>query len=380
MAQKKDYYETLGLKKEASPEEIKRAYKELAKKYHPDLNKEPGAEEKFKEILESYQILSDPQKKANYDQFGHSFEGFQGFQGFRGFNSRDFEFDFEDLFRNIGGFGTFSGFGDLFGNTFGQRAKRENARGANIRIDLSITFEEAAFGTKKEIKFKRLEKCKACKGTGAEDAKLETCDNCSGKGVTIQTRRMPFGVFQTQSTCPKCSGTGKTAKKTCSKCKGKAVAEVKKELEVKIPAGINTGNHMRFAGMGHEGKAGFGDLFILIFVEEHELFRRDNYDVFSEIPISFSEAALGTEMDVPTVHGKVSLKIPAGTQTGTIFRIKGKGIKYIDERGKGDQFVKVIIETPKNLSKKQRQLLEEMQNEESLGKKRKGFFEGIWKK
>jgi len=374
MSEKRDYYDVLGLKKGAGIEEVKQAYKELAKKFHPDLNKEAGAEEKFKEVLEAYQVLSDSQKKANYDQYGHAFEGFQGYQRQGGSQGSGFDFDFESLFRNMGGFEEF-GFGDLFGSSFGrQSARTRKTRGSNLRVDLKISFEEAAFGTEKEIVFDRLEKCHACKGTGAKDGELNTCPHCKGRGTISETRRMPFGIFTTQSVCPKCNGTGRTAKNICKECKGEGRILARKTIKAKIPAGVNTGNHLRMEAMGNEGNAGAGDLFVVIFVENHKIFKRDNYDILAEIPISFSEAALGAKIDVPTLEGNVSLNIPAGTQAGTIFRLNGKGIKHLESRARGDEFIKIIIETPKGLSKKQKELFEEMSKEEKQKEKRKGLF------
>ncbi|MDD5163472.1 MAG: molecular chaperone DnaJ [Candidatus ainarchaeum sp.] len=374
MPEKKDYYEVLGLKKGASIEEVKRAYKELAKKFHPDLNREKGAEEKFKEILEAYQVLSDSEKKANYDQYGHAFEGFQGYQRPEGFGTGGVDFDFENIFSNIGGFGEF-GFGDIFGEMFGQEQRqRKKSRGSNIRMELTLSFEEAAFGTEKEITIEKIENCKACKGTGAKDGELAKCSQCGGSGRIRHAQRTPFGVFATETACSKCQGTGRIAKRSCPECKGEGKIIARKTLKVKIPAGIDSGNHLRLEGEGNEGTAGTGDLYIIIFVEKHKLFKRDGTDIFTEIPVSFGEAALGAKIDVPTLKGEVTLNIPAGTQTGTIFRLHEKGIKKLEARGFGDEFVKVIIETPKELSKKEKELFEELMKEEKSRQKRKGFF------
>ncbi len=378
MAEKRDYYEILGLKKGASIEEAKKAYKSLAKKYHPDLNKEEGAEDRFKEILEAYQVLSDPQKKQNYDQFGHAAQGFQGFQGFRGFNARDFDFDFGDIF---GGFGFGSGINDIFREAFGGRSTSGPAKGANLRADISLSFEETAFGTEKSISISRVEACKKCRGKGGFEE--ETCSQCHGSGVLRQTKKTPFGMFSTQRPCPKCAGLGKTWKKACNECNGKGRVRAVRKVKVKIPAGIDAGDHLRLEGQGNAGINGgsAGDLFVVIvFVEPHEVFKRDGSDIFCEVPISFAEAALGTKIDVPTLKGKASLKVPPGTQTGTLFRLKGKGIKDLREESFGDQYVKVIVQTPEKLGKKQKQVFEELAKEEKLKKKRKSFFESVKKK
>ena len=380
MPEKRDYYEVLGLKKGASVEEVKRAYKKLAKKYHPDISKEEKAEEKFKEALEAYQVLSDPQKKQNYDQFGHAAEGFQGFQGFRGFSgARGFDFDFGDIFGgSFGGFGS-TGLDEMLRQAFGQRAREGPARGANLRIDLNLDFEEAVFGTEKTVSVSRIDECKECKGKGGSGE--EKCSQCKGSGVLRQTRRTPFGMFSTQSTCPKCGGQGKVLKNVCSKCRGKGRVKVRKDIKVKIPAGIDSGNHLRLKGEGNAGIRGgpSGDLFVVVFVEPHEVFKRDKADIFAEMPISFAEAALGTKIDVPTLKGEAVLSVPQGTQTGTIFRLKGKGIKKLNETGFGDEYVKVIVQTPEKLGKKQKELFEELAKEEKLKKERKDFFGRIKK-
>lgn len=379
MPEKNDYYDVLGLKHGASVDEVKAAYKRLAKKYHPDLNKDSGAEEKFKEILEAYQVLSDSQKKANYDQFGHAAEGFQGFQGFRGFGARDFDFDFGDIFGGTGGFGEFD-FGDIFRQAFGDRATAGPANGANLRIDLSLSFEEAAFGTEKTVVVSRIEECKKCRGKGGSGE--ERCSQCGGSGILRQARRTAFGMFSTQSTCPKCRGEGRTVKNVCKQCHGKGREKARKEIKVKIPAGIDSGNHLRLHGQGNAGIRGgsAGDLFVVVFVEPHDVFKRDGSDIFAEIPISFAESALGTNLDVPTLKGEATIKIPDATQTGTIFRLRGKGIKRLNEAGSGDEYVKVIVQTPKKVGKRQRELLEQLAKEEGIERERKGFFQRVKKK
>jgi molecular chaperone DnaJ len=379
MPEKRDYYDVLGLKKGAGVDEVKSAYKELAKKYHPDLNKEAGAEEKFKELLEAYQVLSDPEKKANYDQFGHAAEGFQGFQGFRGAGARGFDFDFGDIFENMGGFSEF-GFGDIFREAFGGRgARAAPSHGSNLRLDLSISFEEAAFGAEKTVHIERIESCEQCNGKGGSGE--ETCSQCKGHGVITQSRRTMFGIFSTQSPCGKCGGSGKTVRNVCKSCNGKGKIKIRKEIKVKIPAGVDSGNHLRLHGQGNAGSRGgrAGDLFVVILVEPHKVFKRDGVDIFAEVPISFAEAALGTKLDVPTLDGEATIKVPAATQTGTIFRLKDKGVKELEGSGFGDEYVKVIVETPRKMSGRQRELFEEMVKEENLREERKGFFDRFGK-
>ncbi len=376
MPEKRDYYDVLGLKKGASVEEVKAAYKKLAKKFHPDLNKEAGSEERFKEILEAYQVLSDPQKKENYDQFGHAFEGFQGFRGFRGFNARDFDFDFSDIFEGFGGFG---GMGEMFREAFGG-TRSGPRKGANLRIDLPLSFEEAAFGTSKTVSLTRVEECGKCGGKGGFEE--QECEQCKGSGVLRQTRRTAFGMFSSQTTCPRCQGSGRSFKRECGKCGGRGRIKVRREIKVKVPAGTGNGNHLRLKGEGNAGTDGGepGDLFVVVFVESHEVFKRDKADLFAEVPISFAEAALGTRLDVPTLKGEAVVNVPAGTQTGMIFRLKGKGIKKLNEAGYGDEYIKVIVQTPKKMGKKQKKLLEELAKEEKLSNERKGFFDKVKRK
>ncbi|MFA6268318.1 MAG: molecular chaperone DnaJ [archaeon] len=369
-----DYYGVLGVKKGATPEEIKKAYKELAKKFHPDVSKEADAEKKFKEINEAYSILSDPEKKTNYDNYGDSYKGFSGYkqQGF----GQGTDFDFEDLFNQFGfsGFSGFSDLNDMFGGGRGRGQKKD--LGSNIKIELVLSFNEAAFGETKEINYDRIERCTKCQGSGAE-GEMKTCPTCHGKGYEVRQQRTPFGVFQSQGVCHTCAGHGQIAEKECTECDGKGFITKRTKLSVKIPAGINTGNHLRVQEKGHEGKHGAGDLFLVILVEPHEIFKRDDDDIYAEIPISFTEAALGATVEVPTLDGKADLKIPSGTQTGTIFKMKGKGIQRLNKEGHGDEYVKVIVETPKSLSKKQKELLDELEKETQTAKKRKGIFEKI---
>ena len=367
-----DYYEVLGLKKGASTEEIKKAYKELAKKYHPDVSKEHEAEKKFKEVNEAYSVLSDSDKKTKYDTYGEdAFKGYTGGQGYSNMN-----FDFEDIFSQFSNFG-FSDFGDLFGSgreNSGTRGKKDG--GSNIKLNLTLSFEEAAFGTTKEVEYERIEKCEKCHGTGAE-GQLKKCPTCHGRGVEIRQQRTPFGIFQSQSICHTCHGRGEIAEKECKACGGDGLNANQTRISVKIPAGINNANHLRLAGKGHEGRHGAGDLFIVILVQPHEIFKRDEEDIYAEIPVAYSETALGATVDVPTLHGKAELKIPTGTQSGTIFRIKGKGIQKLNKEGYGDEYIKVIVTTPTKISKKQKELLEQLKKEDDASKKRKGFIDKI---
>ena len=350
----KDYYKILGVKKDASKEEIKKAYKKLAKKYHPDLNKDPDAAEKFKEVNEAAAVLGDPQKRQQYDQYGTADFG-QG-QGFGGFDFSDFAskgFDFENIFENL-----FSGMG--FGG-FGGRRQRSN-RGRDLVFDMSITLEEAAKGVKKKIDIDKQVECEACKGTGAEKgSKMKTCEQCNGTGVSRQTRRTPFGVFQTQTTCRQCQGRGEYIEEPCPECQGQGRYEKEVQVEVKIPAGVDTGTQVRLKG---EGEAGFqgstpGDLYIRIRVKPHKIFERQGKELYLKAPLPFATACLGGELEVPTLDGKTKIKIPAGTQSGVIFRIKDKGIPDLHGYGKGGLNVEVYIDVPKKLNKKQKELLKE---------------------
>jgi molecular chaperone DnaJ len=370
-----DYYSVLGLKKGASLEEIKKAYKEHAKKFHPDVSKEHDAEKKFKEVNEAYSVLSDPEKKENYDKFGDNYKGFEGYKQ-QGFGQGN-DFDFEDIFSQFG-FGGFSDLNDMFGGAGGGgrgRGQRKD-NGSNLKVELTITFNEAVFGATKDINYERIQKCEKCNGSGAE-GELKNCSTCKGRGHVLHQQRTPFGIFQTQAVCHTCHGKGQMAEKECTHCNGNGFTSSRTKLSVKIPAGIDNGNHLRLEGKGNEGQHGTGDLFIVILVEAHDVFKRDEEDVYAEIPISFTESALGANVEVPTLNGKAELKIPSGTQTGTIFKMKGKGIKRLNSESFGDEYIKVIVDTPKSLTKKQRELLEELEKETQSAKKRKGIFEKI---
>ena len=373
MAEKRDYYEVLGVSKNASEDEIKRAYKKLARKYHPDMN--PGdkeAEEKFKEVNEANEVLSNPEKKAKYDQFGFAgvdpnYGAGQGGYGGAG------GFDFGDL-GDI--------FGSFFGGGFGGGGRRNpNApqRGESIRASLSVEFTEAAFGCEKSITIDRFEQCPTCKGKGcAPGTTPEVCTQCHGTGTVTQAQRTPFGMMQSQTVCPKCRGTGQIIHQPCPDCRGAGVVRKRRTIQVNIPAGIDNGQTISLRGQGHSGKNGgpAGDLLITVMVRPHEIFRRDGTAVFCEAPITFTQAVLGGTLEIPTIDGKVKYDIPEGTQTGTVFRLRGKGIPVLNGRGRGDQYVTVNIETPRNLNREQKEALKKFS--ESLGEgnyeKHKNFF------
>ena len=373
MAEKRDYYEVLGVSKNASEDEIKRAYKKLARKYHPDMN--PGdkeAEEKFKEVNEANEVLSNPEKKAKYDQFGFAgvdpnYGAGQGGYGGAG------GFDFGDL-GDI--------FGSFFGGGFGGGGRRNpNApqRGESIRASLSVEFTEAAFGCEKSITIDRSEQCPTCKGKGcAPGTTPEVCTQCHGTGTVTQAQRTPFGMMQSQTVCPKCRGKGQIIHQPCPDCRGAGAVRKRRTIQVNIPAGIDNGQTISLRGQGHSGKNGgpAGDLLITVMVRPHEIFRRDGTAVFCEAPITFTQAVLGGTLEIPTIDGKVKYDIPEGTQTGTVFRLRGKGIPVLNGRGRGDQYVTVNIETPRNLNREQKEALTKFS--ESLGEgnyeKHKNFF------
>jgi len=363
---KRDYYEVLGLSKGASAAEIKKAYRKLSKQYHPDINKEEGAEEKFKEITEAYEVLSDENKKAQYDQFGHAaFDGgaggqggFGGFGGFGGGFSGGFSGGFDDL-------------GDIFSSFFGGGGGRRNPnaprQGDDLLHRMHITFEESVFGTKKTIKLRKDVECDYCHGTGAKDSSSVTeCHRCHGSGQEAVIQNTPFGRMQSVRTCSRCHGTGKSIEKPCSKCRGTGEMLAKRKISIKIPAGVDSGSRLRVANEGEPGILGGpkGDLYVYIFVRPHKEFERNGNDVISRVNISFAQAALGATIQVNTLDGKVELKIPEGTQTGTAFRVKGKGIPYLrNPNQRGDQHIVVTVQTPKKLTDTQRELLLRFANE-----------------
>ena len=375
MAQeKRDYYEVLGVSRDATEDEIKKAYKKLARKYHPDMN--PGdkeAEEKFKEVNEANEVLSDPEKKARYDQFGFAgVDPTYGAGAGGGAYGGAGGFDFGDL-GDI--------FGSFFGGGFGGGAARHNGpqRGASIRASVAISFTEAAFGCEKEVTLERSEQCSACKGNGcAPGTTPEICPDCRGTGTVMRAQRTPFGVMQSQMPCQKCGGTGKIIHQPCKTCRGMGAVRRQHKVEVNIPAGIDDGQTISLRGQGHAGRNGgpSGDLLITIMVRPHDIFRREGTAVFCEAPITFTQAVLGGELEIPTIDGKVKYSIPEGTQTGTVFRLKGKGIPVLNGRGRGDQYVTVTIETPTNLNKEQKEALRKF--DATLGEnnhqKQKSFF------
>ncbi len=355
MAQeKRDYYEVLGVSKGASEDEIKRAYKKLARKYHPDMN--PGdkeAEEKFKEVNEANEVLSDPDKKARYDQFG--FAGVDPNYGAGGGYGAG-GFDFGDL-------------GDIFGSFFGggfggggQRRRNGPQRGESIRMSVSVDFTEAAFGCEKEVTVERSEQCPTCKGNGcAPGTTPEVCPDCHGSGMRQTVHNTPFGRMMNQTTCSRCGGTGKIVKTPCPHCHGTGKKRETHTVKVTIPKGVDQGTRLRVAGHGEAGShgGGYGDLYVYIFIKPHKFFKRQGTDVIVEVPVSFVEAALGGTVQVPTLDGPVDMKVPAGTQSGKILRLKGRGIPYLRGTGRGDEHVVVKVLTPQNLSARQKELLRE---------------------
>jgi len=363
---KRDYYEVLGVTRGASLDEIKKAYRKIAKENHPDVK--PGdkkAEERFKEATEAYAVLSDPDKKAKYDQYGHAGVDFNG-QGFGGFG--DFS-DFADF-----------GLGDIFemffGGSGGSTRRNGPRKGADLRYDLSITLHEAAFGAKKEIEVPVSENCSHCGGSGAAPGTSPvTCSQCGGMGQVKTVQRTPFGQVSTTRTCPACNGEGKIITTPCEKCRGRGKVRVNKTIEVNIPAGSEEGLSLRYSGRGEAGERGGpnGDLYVVLSIKRHEFFERNGNDIYCEIPITFVQAALGDEISVPTLHGEVKMKIPEGTQTSKVFRLKGMGVPYRRGSGAGDQHVRVVVVTPVKLSEKQKDLLREFASvtteSQQMGKK-----------
>ena len=373
MAEKRDYYEVLGLQKGASEDEIKKAFRKLALKYHPDKN--PGdkeAEEKFKELNEAYSILGDPEKKAKYDQFGHAGvdpnAGFGGAGGFEGFGG------FEDIFDMFGG---------MFGGGRAGGARRNGPRkGRDLQHAMTITFEEAAFGTEKKVKLNKRVKCTHCDGSGAEPGTSKsTCPKCGGTGQITRNQQTPIGTFQTSTTCDRCGGTGEIIETPCKECGGTGKIKKSVTLSVKIPAGVDDGSVITLRGQGEPGEHGGpeGDLHIVLRVKPHKLFKRIGNDLQIEIPITFEQAALGDELVVPTLNEKVKYKIPAGTQPGTIFRLKGKGIHPEKFGRNGDLYIKVNLEVPNKLNGKQKEAIKKMAKEVDTNcyKKKSGFLKSL---
>lgn len=358
---KRDYYEVLSVSRTATEAEIKRAYRVLAVKYHPDKNPDDAqAEERFKECAEAYAVLSDPQKRASYDRFGHAAAGAGG--------------GFDPGFSNIEDIFDMFGFGDMFGSRPGRRNRVQ--RGSDLRYDLEITLEDAANGKDEKLSIPRLEKCVECTGSGAEKGtSAEACITCQGTGQT----RYQQGFFSVMRTCANCRGRGQIIRTPCPSCSGAGRIEKEKALEVKIPAGVETGSRLRIAGEGEAGPNGgpSGDLFVVIHVKEHEVFERQGANLYSAVPITFAQAALGTDIMVKTLDGEEEVKVPAGTQTGTVFRLKSKGMPVLGGRGRGDMFVAVTLITPKTLTKEQRKLLEQLAEIEDTDFNSESFIEKV---
>jgi molecular chaperone DnaJ len=360
---KRDYYEVLGVSKSASEAEIKKAYRNLAKKYHPDVNKAADAADKFKEVQEAYEVLNDSQKRAQYDQFGHSaFEQ----QGAGGFNS---------------GFGGFEDLNDIFGSFFGggfsSGGRRSNGprKGQDRFMQMTIDFMDAIFGKDAEVNLEIDEQCSDCHGSGAYSSEdVSACTTCNGRGRVMTQQRTPFGVFQQETACPNCNGTGKQIKRKCAKCKGSGYEHKRIKVELKIPAGIQSGQQLRVSGKGERGSNGGpnGDLFVEVMVRKHESFVREGRNIYINVPISAVDAVLGCKIDVPTVYGEVELTVPEGTQSGTQFRLKGKGIKELKTGIIGDQFVEITVEIPKKLTKEERDCYIKLKD---ISKKSKSPFE-----
>ena len=358
MAEKRDYYEVLGLKKGASDEEIKKAFRKMAMKYHPDRNPDDKeAEEKFKEANEAYSVLSDPDKKSKYDRFGHA--GVDPNAGFGGFGGGAGGFGgFEDIFDMFGGFGGFGGF-----SGGARRNPNQPKKGRDLQKAITITFEEAAFGVKKDIEISKFVNCSTCNGEGTKPGtSKKTCPTCGGSGQVAETKRTAFGAFQNITTCHQCGGTGTIIEEPCPDCKGTGRVRKTIKLSIDIPAGVDNESVIPIRGQGEPGTNGgpAGDLYIVISVKPHKLFERRGNDLYIEMPITFDQAALGAEIVVPTLEEKVSYKIPAGTQPGTVFRLKNKGIKYLRREAKGDLYVKVNLEVPTKLNGKQKKAISRM--------------------
>jgi len=369
--EKRDYYEVLGVSRNASKDQIKDAYRELALKYHPDRNKAPDAEERFKEITEAYAVLSDDEKRAQYDQFGHA-----GISGrytqediFRGV-------DFGDLFRDFG----FGGFDSIFETFFGRGTRQRYGpeKGSDIQYDMEITLEQAATGLETQIEVSRTETCPTCNGSGARPGtQPRTCPKCNSRGQIQRERSTGFARFVQIAPCDRCRGKGTIIESPCGECRGTGQVERTRKIDVKIPAGVDTGSYLRLSGQGEAGVRGGppGDLFVAVRVKSHPVFRRKDGDIFCEVQIGFAQAAIGARIMVPTLDGRAELKIPAGTQTGTVFRLRGKGMPNLKGYGRGDELVRVVTRTPIRLTKRQHQLFEELAKE--LGEEvqsERGFF------
>ena len=368
---KRDYYEVLGVAKSSKKEEIKKAYRKLALKYHPDKNKgDKAAEEKFKEASEAYHVLSDDKRKANYDQFGHA--AFQGAGGQGGFGNFDFSSSFSDIFEDV--FGDLGEFG--FG-TSGRSRRRTNFRGNDLRYDISIDLNDAYNGTEKEINYTTFKKCKTCTGSGAKPgSKPSSCSYCGGQGKV----RSSQGFFTIQQTCPECSGEGEKINNPCTNCSGMGKIQSNESVSVKIPKGVDDGTRIRLAGKGEAGSRGgaYGDLYLFVSVDSHNIFKRSEENLYYELPISIADAALGTTVEVPSIDGgKTKIKIPSGTQSGKQLRLKGKGMPILRRNVSGDLYIRIVTEVPSSLTKRQKELLTEFKNLEDTKSNPliKSFFE-----
>ena len=380
----KDYYEILGVDKNASDSEIKKAYRKMAMKYHPDRNKgDDDAERKFKEASEAYDVLKDPQKRARYDQYGHS-----GLHS-GGFNERDFhDINIEDIFSQFGdifGSDIFGGAGGRGGRSRSRARRSTGQRGNDMKLNIELTLEEIAFGTEKKLKVKKQVKCDACEGTGAETSDdFETCSTCNGMGEVRQVNKTMFGQFVNVQACPKCNGEGRIIRNKCSKCNGQGRVTGKETVKVRIPAGVSSGNYITMRNSGNAGIRGgeAGDLIVLIEEKEHEKFERDKNDIYHDLVLSIPDATLGTEVEVPTLKGKAKLKIDEGTQPGKLLRMKGRGIQGLNGTGTGDQYIRINVYIPKDLSSEEKTKiasLKEADNFDPVHKKesKKGFFSKI---
>lgn len=357
---KRDYYEVLGVSKNATDAEIKSAFRKLAKKYHPDVSKEENAAEKFKECQEAYAVLSDPAKRKQYDQFGHAaFQGASGGAGgFSGFDFGDMSDIFEDLFGGMGGFGGFSG----FTSQSSRRGANGPKKGNDVLYRMTIDFEDAVFGTKKDLKLDVMDECQECNGQGGFNSK--TCSTCRGSGTVTSEQRTMFGSFLTKTTCPDCRGVGTTFEKKCTNCHGSGTVKKNKTITITIPAGIDTDNRLRVTGKGEAGANGGkpGDLYVEFTVKDHEFYEREEDDIYVELPLTIPEAVLGCKKEVPTLYGNVNLTIPAGTSTGDKLRLKGKGVENVSTKRKGDMYVVAQVIIPEKISRDQKKLFESLKN------------------
>jgi molecular chaperone DnaJ len=374
MATKRDYYEVLGLGRGASPDEIKKAYRKLAMQYHPDRNPEVGAAEQFKEVKDAYEVLNDPEKRSRYDQFGHAgVDGGFGAGGMGGFEGFGGGFPFGDIFETF-----FGG-----GGAASASRRRAPARGTDLRYDLTVEFEEAVFGTERELEIPRMEVCHVCSGSGAEPGTQPVaCPKCNGSGEFRRVQQSILGQFVNVTMCNNCHGEGKVNANPCKNCSGQGRERVVRRIKVGIPAGVDDGSQIRLTGEGEPGANGGprGNLYVVVDVKAHRYFRRESNDIVIDLPVNIAQAALGTEVEVPTVDGPAMLKIPAGTQSGRVLRLKGKGVPFLRDRGRGDQLVRIAVTIPAHLSEKQKKLMKELGEtfgQDVTPQENKGFFDKV---